>query len=440
MSPGIIVTMARDDVSRRGGPVDLSTAATDRAAGVLLTQVCGGPGVDSTRLTVRIAEIAATGADLLDAGIPRPASGSSGDALLCVAPVALAHLADPDRRAAAARAVAALIDTDPVTAQACVLWCAGIADAVRTGSFDGVRGGLDQLPAPSRDRWARWLADAEQSPPARFRAGGDPVATVQAAYAAVRTTPVPSDEPAEGSFPCLHLQHALTAARTANGPPDGTAAALSGALLGARWGASAVPFGWRRQLPGLTSRELVRLAVLAARGGEPGPQGWPQCDRMPYDVAAQPAVPHPCDQGVLLGNVGNAGDTGCAGHRDAVVSLCRRGRGEVPAPSVEPGDHVEVRLQDRTDPAENPNLEFVIDDAARAVATLRDEGRRVLLHCVHGQSRTPTVAARYAVLRGMAVTDALADVVAVIPGARANITLRRALHRLGTPRRGARTL
>jgi len=272
--------MARDEVPQRGGPVDrggpveLSTAATDRAAGVLLTQVCGGPGVDSTRLTVRIAEIAATGADLLDAAIPRPASGSPGDALLCVAPVALAHLADPDRRAAAARAVAAQIDADPVTAQACVLWCAGIADAVRTGSFDGVRGGLDQLPAPSRDRWARWLADAEQSPPARFRAGGDraggdPVATVQAAYAAVRTTPVPPDEPAEGSFPCLHLQHALTAARTAAGSPaepgygplDGTAAALSGALLGARWGASAVPFGWRRHLPGLTSRELVRLAV-----------------------------------------------------------------------------------------------------------------------------------------------------------------------------------
>jgi protein-tyrosine phosphatase len=105
----------------------------------------------------------------------------------------------------------------------------------------------------------------------------------------------------------------------------------------------------------------------------------------------------------------------------------------VPAPGVDPGDHIEVRLQDRTDPAENPNLEFVIDDAARAVLALRDEGRRVLLHCVHGKSRTPTVAARYAVLRGVPVADALATVVSVLPGARANPTLRGALDRLGEP-------
>lgn len=409
--------------------------------------MCGGPGARArgTRLAVRLAEIAATGADLTDPGrtdpgIPGPAGGAPGDALLAVTPVALAHLGDPDRRAAVSRAVAALIDADPVTGEACVLWCAAIAGAVLTGSFDGVRGGLDQLPAHRRDRWARWLADAEQPPPARLRAGGDPVATVQAAYAAVRSTPVPPDEPAEGSFACLHLQHALRTARPARGTAGHTVAALSGALLGARWGASAVPFGWRRHLPGLPGlwpRDLVRLAVLAARGGEPDPQGWPQCDRMPYDVAALPTIPHPCDEGVLLGTAGNTAATCDA---DAVVSLCRRGRGEVPAPGVDPGDHVEVRLQDRTDPAENPHLEFVLDDAARAVATLRDEGRRVLLHCVHGQSRTPTVAARYAVLRGRAVGQALAEVAAVLPGVRPNPALHRALYRLGPPRRGARTL
>jgi ADP-ribosyl-[dinitrogen reductase] hydrolase len=430
-------------VARADAP-QLSTAATDRAAGVLLTQMCGGLGrhVHSCQLAVHLGEIAATGADLTDAEVLRRASGSPGDALLGVAPVALAHLADPDQRAAACRTLTALIDADAdaVTGEACVLWSAGIADAVRTGSFDGVRGGLEQLPVRSRDRWARSLSDAEQSPPVRFRVTGDPVAAVQAAYAAVRTTPVPPDEPAEGSFPCLHLQHALRAAHTVDGPRHGTTAALSGALLGARWGASAVPFGWRRHLPGLPGlrpRELVRLAVLAARGGEPDPQGWPQCNLMPYDVAAQPAVPHPCDEGVLLGNVSNAGHHG---HADAVVSLCRRGRWEVPAPGIEPGDHIEARLQDHVDPAENPNLEFVIDDAARAVATLRDEGRRVLLHCVHGRSRTPTVAARYAVLRGMEVADALAGVVAVLPGARTNPTLRRALHRLGPPRHTVRTL
>ena len=34
------------------------------------------------------------------------------------------------------------------------------------------------------------------------------------------------------------------------------------------------------------------------------------------------------------------------------------------------------------------------------VRALRDEGKRVLLHCVEGRSRTPTVAARYAQLLG----------------------------------------
>lgn len=403
---------------------------------MLLAQACGGAdgpaGRAGRELAVRIAGIAASGADLTDRGTLAELAVLSGDTVLLagVTPVALAYPAEPAAMVAAIQAVAELTGAGPVTAEACVLGCAGIAAAVRTGSFDGVRAGLELLRAGSRDRWARWLAEAEQTPPpTRPAPDAGPVAVLQAAYAAVRHTPVPPDTPAEGSFACLHLQHALASARAA-GP---TAAALAGALLGARWGASAVPFGWRRNPPGLPARTLVGLAVLAARGGEPDPQGWPRCDRMPYQVPALPAVAHPCDEGVLLGNAAAISDA------DAVVALCRRGRREVPAPGVAAGDHIEVRLQDRTDPAENPNLEFVLDDAARAVATLRDEGRRVLLHCVHGQSRTPTVAARYAVLRGSEPAAALGEVFAVLPGARANPTLRRALVRLGPPRRPSRT-
>lgn len=40
----------------------------------------------------------------------------------------------------------------------------------------------------------------------------------------------------------------------------------------------------------------------------------------------------------------------------------------------------------------------VIADAAPAVRNLRAEGRTVLLHCVHAQSRTPVVAAAYGAL------------------------------------------
>ena len=41
------------------------------------------------------------------------------------------------------------------------------------------------------------------------------------------------------------------------------------------------------------------------------------------------------------------------------------------------------------------NLDFVVHQAAETVARLRREGKRVLVHCAAGQSRTPTVSAVY---------------------------------------------
>ena len=83
-------------------------------------------------------------------------------------------------------------------------------------------------------------------------------------------------------------------------------------------------------------------------------------------------------------------------------------------------------------PASNAYLDFVLMDAARAIAALRAEGKTVLLHCVQAQSRTPAVAALYgALLKGCRPTDALADVVDVLPGANPNRGLRAALTRLG---------
>ncbi|GAA3762351.1 hypothetical protein HDA32_005814 [Spinactinospora alkalitolerans] len=52
----------------------------------------------------------------------------------------------------------------------------------------------------------------------------------------------------------------------------------------------------------------------------------------------------------------------------------------------------------------------LIDLAARAVAGLRAEGRRVLLHCAVGRSRTPAVAVRYAALTGTDTAAAFRDV------------------------------
>jgi ADP-ribosyl-[dinitrogen reductase] hydrolase len=44
--------------------------------------------------------------------------------------------------------------------------------------------------------------------------------------------------------------------------------------------------------------------------------------------------------------------------------------------------HAEVRLIDRSDPDENPNLDYVLLDAVRLVERLRAEDRTVLVHCV----------------------------------------------------------
>lgn len=71
-------------------------------------------------------------------------------------------------------------------------------------------------------------------------------------------------------------------------------------------------------------------------------------------------------------------------------------------------------------PDQNPNLDFVIRDAARTEAALRDEGHTVLLHFVAAQSRTPTVGIAYAMLRGVDVVTATKGVTSVLPAASPN--------------------
>jgi ADP-ribosylglycohydrolase len=330
--------------------------------------------------------------------------------------VGVSALADADATAAAARAVAELTHADPLAGDSCVIWSLAVRRAVLDGTFDGVREALAWIPAERRDQWAAWLDEAEAGPPSRFTPNGFTVTALQAAWSAIVNTPVPADDPGQGSFPCLHLQEALHAAVRVGSDTD-TVAAIAGALLGARWGSSAVPAAWRRVVhgwPSMRARDLVRLGMLTARDGPPDGQGWPAGATMHYSTGVGTArlAPHPSDPDVLLGGVGPLRHL--RDGVDAVVSLCRLGADEVPAPGVEPGDHVEVWLVDSSDPSDNPNLAFVVDDAARTVQQLRAEGRRVLVHCVRAESRTPAVGARYGVLLGRTAGDALAEVSAVL--------------------------
>ena len=198
-------------------------------------------------------------------------------------------------------------------------------------------------------------------------------------------------------MPCLHLQDALHAAVRIGDDTD-TVAAIAGGLLGARWGASAVPWRWRRAVhgwPGRDGRDLVTLAALTVAGGRADPKGWPVVEDVAYDEpASRRVVPHPLDDGRAPGHppqprttartpssrcAGSGGDQACFDGADVVV---------------------ESRLMDSEDPAANPNLAFTLRDAADAVRGLRAEGRTVLLHCVAAEQRTPSVAVEYGVLLG----------------------------------------
>jgi len=354
-------------------------------------------------------------------------SGGNGS-LMRTGGVTLAHLDDPEALVEAAMAVSALTHFDPQAGEACALWCLAIRHAVLESDFE-IRAGLAHLPETSRAFWTDRIEEAEREQPSTFRPNGWVVRALQAAWSAITHTPVPEDMPGEGSFPCLHLQDALETAIRIGDDTD-TVAAITGALLGARWGSSAVPASWRQLLhgwPGGSAADLVTLALLTIRGGRPGSQGWPGCSQIDYTTweGYDTIARHPHDDGVYLS--GAMALTAPPDGVTAVVSLCRLGTEQVPTHLR--SQQIDFRLLD-TLAADNPNLEFVIDDAARTVARLRDEGHTVLLHCAAAQSRTPSVAARYGTLKGIPADQALRDVCTVLPAASPKRALVSALDRL----------
>jgi predicted protein tyrosine phosphatase len=197
-------------------------------------------------------------------------------------------------------------------------------------------------------------------------------------------------------------------------------ACIAGALLGALWGASAVPSEWRRRVfgwPNMRDRDLVELADAVRNGRS---DRWPYTDHADYTDWPRrfEVVSHPHDGGVVLSGAAAAqGEIAIAGAPvTAVVSLCRMGRRDLDHFALAQGNSVQVWLIDED--GANANLELVLRDAAAAVDEFRRAGHRVLLHCVESASRTPTVAAMYAALhRGIAPEAAIADVLNVLPHA-----------------------
>jgi ADP-ribosyl-[dinitrogen reductase] hydrolase len=323
----------------------------------------------------------------------RSGRSAGNGALMRTGVVGLTRLFDRDHTAASARALAELTHYDWMAGDSAVLWSEAVRVAVVEGRLD-LAGGLDLIPEARREQWRAWVLDASGAEPKRFNPNGYTVTALQAAWAAITSTD-------QGDGSPLHLQRGLQAAVMAGDDTD-TVAAIAGALLGARYGASAVPARWRRVVhgwPGLQARDLISLAVLTATGARPSSR-FPLEATMADGFEPECAVPHPHDPGVLLGSFADLFHARQLGV-DAVVSLCRLGVQDAKVAGVSPGDHVEVWLVDSEDPDHNQHLDFVLNDAAAAVAMFRAEGKRVLLHCVAAHHRTPSVALRYSLLLGV---------------------------------------
>jgi len=344
----------------------------------------------------------------------RTGRSAGNGSLMRTGPVALGYLdRSGEELALAAGRLAQVTHWEVDNVDACVIWCLAIRHAVITGELNA-RAPLAWLPVERRSRWAR-LIDEATAPgihPRDFRSGnGWVVRALQAALAAITGA--------------TSLRDALERAVRGGGDTD-TVAAIAGSLAGAVWGGSALPLSFKRRLhgwPGVDANELTRLACLAARHGRCDREGWPNADRATVYAGSDFLFRHPHDRGVWIGSL--AALDRLPAEVDAVVSLCRVGRRQVPARS----EHVQVWLVDQD--SRNANLDLVLAEAADAVAALRHEGRQVFLHCAEGRSRTSAVAALYGTRhRAMPLEQSWDDIRRTLPGFAPQRFLRAAVERV----------
>jgi predicted protein tyrosine phosphatase len=150
----------------------------------------------------------------------------------------------------------------------------------------------------------------------------------------------------------------------------------------------------------MRDRDLQTLALNIVNRSEKNQirNQWPNINHMDYTSwsGTDTIAVHPHDNQVILSGFNAASGTiKVPKEIDAVVSLCRMGIDDIRHLKLRPGNHVEVRIIDI--PGDNAHTELTLTDAADTVAYFRSQGKTVLLHCVAAQSRTPTVAALYAI-------------------------------------------
>lgn len=278
-------------------------------------EMCGGGGwdpgewTDDTDMAICIAQVAASGQDLLtkvaqdqivrkwiywadqakDVGLQTSsvlsAAGPNADSesarraayeeheysgrsagngsLMRTAPVALAFLHDADSLNKAARQISDLTHFESDAGDACVLWCQAIRHAVLHGKLPNFYDLVKYLPTEHQRKWQQRISEAYEYESFQFEKNGWVVSAFQAALSAIVHAGTPAEIPELGLSKNQHLQIAIERAVRCGGDTD-TVGAIAGSLVGALWGASAIPNAWAEKLhgfPDYSADDLVRLAL-----------------------------------------------------------------------------------------------------------------------------------------------------------------------------------
>lgn len=373
----------------------LTWMATSKDVGIqtrhVLGQISADPSAENCRAT----------ALLFHAQTGRSAGNGS---LMRTAPVALAFLNEPGKRAQVARAVSSLTHADVLAGDACVLWVDAIARSIETGTLASPRDSIELLPEERRATWLEYINQAETLMPWDFENNGFVVSAFQAAWSAISHT---SGEPEAGG---LHAIRAIELAVHCGWDTD-TVAAIAGSLVGAAYGIESLPVTGLRHLHGWGADNIVELSAIALKAAHRPVSDALVVDLSPYPQSTQRAT-LPAEPAITLGGQSVARESGSF---DFIVSLSRIGTAECPLQSPH---HTSVRVLDSHFQSENPNLVTTMIHVADALSEAVEEGERVLLHCVQAHTRTPSFAAAYLIWsQGMSAADAQADVLRALPHA-----------------------
>jgi ADP-ribosyl-[dinitrogen reductase] hydrolase len=307
--------------------------------------------------------------------------------LMRTSPVGIHYFRDPAQAFRVAYEISQLTHWDPAAAEACGLWSYAIAHAISVGDLTGLSQALDMLEPDRREFWQERIHEAETRESWEFENNGWVVAAFQAAWSAIaRTnhTNVPAG---------VHVRNALVQAVRSGNDAD-TVAAIAGSLIGAAYGASALPCEWVVQLHDSRGKDHFTLAdtALAIAGyGLPTPGTAVNLSHFSQANVRKVFTAEPL---ITLGGQGVLQTA--KNDFDCVVSLSFIKPGERLARA---DHHSTVWVLDSDEEQANPHLALQFMHVAQLLERWIKEDKRILLHCVQAHTRTPSFAAAYLIWR-----------------------------------------